>query len=93
MGTFDIQGTSDFTIFAQLDRKRENYTSFPKGAYENMVSYNICLTDELTENLAPIFHRAPDLQKLIQDLYDAATAEESNLQLNQIISNLIHVFS
>lgn len=97
MGTFDIQGTSDFTVFAKLKRDTENYRSFPQGAYENMVSYNICLTDQLTENLAPIFHRAPNLQKLIQDLYNwtdqAATAGESDLQLKKAIVNLVHVFS
>lgn len=97
MGTFDIQGNSDFTVFAKLKRNTENYRSFPEGAYENMVSYNICLTDELTQKLAPIFHRAPNLQKLIQDLYNwtdqAPTAGESDLQLKKAIVNLVHVFS
>lgn len=88
MGTFDIQGTSDFTVFAKLKRDTENYRSFPEGAYENMVSYNICLTDELTQTLAPIFHNAPNLRTLIQDL-----AEESDPELKKTIANLVRIFS
>ncbi len=98
MGTFDLDNKQvhAFTVVATLDPQEEQYLDF-KDINKTMASYQIVLSDELTKQLAPLFHTAQNLRELLQGLHVFAAQLNANDRdtpmLKQAVRHLIHIFS
>lgn len=92
MGTFDLDksGVHAFTTVLTLDPKEEQYKDF-EGVNKTMVFYQLILSDELTEKIAPHIHQAANLGELLRNMRkfceEQPAEKEETIRLNRFIGS------